>query len=171
MCLSFVWLCEIRWHAIIVDGHSVEELCKALSQARHQPTAIIAKTIKGKGIPGKNPQHCPLFNAQVQTIYKSLLFVWFQLLRIRSGGMPKLCLKTWLRWWWRTCKAVSWTATNTCTLLLPWRTPHPSAWGTSGCQAHPATRLEKRFDIISPGFLWHSKDTREESEDAGCHFQ
>lgn len=39
------------WHAIISDGHSVEELCKALSQPRHQPTAIIAKTVKGKGIP------------------------------------------------------------------------------------------------------------------------
>lgn len=37
-----------------MDGHSVDELCKALSQPRHQPTAIIAKTIKGKGIPG-NP--------------------------------------------------------------------------------------------------------------------
>lgn len=44
--------CEaFGWHAIIVDGHSVEELCKALSQPRHQPTAILAKTIKGKGIP------------------------------------------------------------------------------------------------------------------------
>ncbi|KAF7660765.1 hypothetical protein LDENG_00275960 [Lucifuga dentata] len=44
--------CEaFGWHAIIVDGHSVEELCKALSQPCHQPTAIIAKTIKGKGIP------------------------------------------------------------------------------------------------------------------------
>uniref|UniRef100_A0A8C2ZG73 transketolase n=1 Tax=Cyclopterus lumpus TaxID=8103 RepID=A0A8C2ZG73_CYCLU len=44
--------CEaFGWQAIIVDGHSVEELCKALSQPRHQPTAIIAKTIKGKGIP------------------------------------------------------------------------------------------------------------------------
>ncbi|KAF7207798.1 transketolase isoform X2 [Nothobranchius furzeri] len=44
--------CEaFGWHAIIVDGHSVEELCKALNQPRHQPTAIIAKTIKGKGIP------------------------------------------------------------------------------------------------------------------------
>ncbi|XP_034022386.1 transketolase [Thalassophryne amazonica] len=39
------------WQAIIVEGHSVEELCKALSQPRHQPTAIIAKTTKGKGIP------------------------------------------------------------------------------------------------------------------------
>ncbi|XP_056130390.1 transketolase-like [Lampris incognitus] len=44
--------CEaFGWHSIIVDGHSVEELCKALSQPRHQPTAIIAKTTKGKGIP------------------------------------------------------------------------------------------------------------------------
>ncbi|KAM6981045.1 transketolase [Aplochiton taeniatus] len=44
--------CEaFGWHAIIVDGHSVEELCKALNQPRHQPTAIIAKTTKGKGIP------------------------------------------------------------------------------------------------------------------------
>lgn len=42
------------WHAIIVDAHSVEELCKALSQPRHQPTAILAKTIKGKGIPGNH---------------------------------------------------------------------------------------------------------------------
>lgn len=45
-------LCFPSWHAIIVDGHSVEELCKVLSQPRHQPLAIIAKTIKGKGIPG-----------------------------------------------------------------------------------------------------------------------
>uniref|UniRef100_A0ACB8EHA6 Uncharacterized protein n=2 Tax=Sphaerodactylus townsendi TaxID=933632 RepID=A0ACB8EHA6_9SAUR len=45
--------CEaFGWHAIIVDGHSVEELCKAFGQARHQPTAIIAKTYKGKGITG-----------------------------------------------------------------------------------------------------------------------
>lgn len=35
-----------------MDGHSVEELTKVLSQPRHQPTAIIAKTIKGKGISG-----------------------------------------------------------------------------------------------------------------------
>uniref|UniRef100_A0A3B3D6K8 transketolase n=1 Tax=Oryzias melastigma TaxID=30732 RepID=A0A3B3D6K8_ORYME len=44
--------CEaFGWYSIIVDGHSVEELCKVLSQPRHQPIAIIAKTIKGKGIP------------------------------------------------------------------------------------------------------------------------
>ncbi|XP_041130338.1 transketolase-like [Polyodon spathula] len=38
------------WNTIVLDGHSVEELCKAFCQARQQPTAIIAKTFKGKGI-------------------------------------------------------------------------------------------------------------------------
>lgn len=30
----------------------MEELCKAFGQAKHQPTAIIAKTFKGRGITG-----------------------------------------------------------------------------------------------------------------------
>uniref|UniRef100_A0A8C8RME3 transketolase n=1 Tax=Pelusios castaneus TaxID=367368 RepID=A0A8C8RME3_9SAUR len=45
--------CEaFGWHAVIVDGHSVEELCKAFGQTKNQPTAIIARTLKGKGISG-----------------------------------------------------------------------------------------------------------------------
>ncbi|XP_078517723.1 transketolase [Lissotriton helveticus] len=45
--------CEaFGWNAVVVDGHSVEELCKAFCQAKNQPTAIIAKTFKGKGIKG-----------------------------------------------------------------------------------------------------------------------
>lgn len=44
------------WHAIIVDGHSVEELCKTFGQAKHQPTAIIAKTFEGRGITGIKDQ-------------------------------------------------------------------------------------------------------------------
>ncbi|GAA6108295.1 transketolase [Tachysurus ichikawai] len=44
--------CEaFGWHAVIVDGHNVEELCKALCQPHDQPTCIVALTIKGKGIP------------------------------------------------------------------------------------------------------------------------
>ncbi|GFG33508.1 hypothetical protein Cfor_04979 [Coptotermes formosanus] len=42
------------WHAIVVDGHSVEELCKAFhdaSSAQTKPTAIIAKTYKGRNFP------------------------------------------------------------------------------------------------------------------------
>ena len=41
------------WHTIIVDGHSVEELCKAFWEARQQqdkPTMLIAKTFKGYGM-------------------------------------------------------------------------------------------------------------------------
>jgi len=44
---------------VIVDGHSVEELCKVLNQPRHQPLAIIANTIKGKGIPGEQIKRVP----------------------------------------------------------------------------------------------------------------
>ncbi|XP_072277049.1 transketolase [Pyxicephalus adspersus] len=45
--------CEaFGWHTVVVDGHSVEELCKALTLVKNQPTAIIAKTFKGKGITG-----------------------------------------------------------------------------------------------------------------------
>ncbi|CAH2313136.1 transketolase [Pelobates cultripes] len=45
--------CEaFGWHTVVVDGHSVEELCKAFSPVKNQPTAIIAKTFKGKGISG-----------------------------------------------------------------------------------------------------------------------
>ncbi|KAI5621906.1 transketolase-like, partial [Silurus asotus] len=44
--------CEaFGWHAVIVDGHNVEELCKALCQPQDQPIAIVALTFKGKGIP------------------------------------------------------------------------------------------------------------------------
>lgn len=55
------------WHAIIVDGHSVEELCKAFGQARHQPTAVIAKTFKGRGITGLDsipPIPAPTYSLQ-----------------------------------------------------------------------------------------------------------
>jgi transketolase len=41
-------------NAIVVDGHSVEELCKAFHEAsstKMKPTAIIAKTYKGRNFP------------------------------------------------------------------------------------------------------------------------
>ena len=40
------------WNAIVVDGHSVEELCHAFHQAetcKGKPTCLVAKTLKGKG--------------------------------------------------------------------------------------------------------------------------
>jgi len=48
--------CEaFGWNTYVVDGHDVEELCKALWQAQQvkgKPTAIVAKTFKGKGLNG-----------------------------------------------------------------------------------------------------------------------
>ncbi|XP_039184591.1 transketolase-like protein 1 [Crotalus tigris] len=48
--------CEaFGWNTCVVDGHDVEELCQALWQASQQkgkPTMIVAKTFKGRGIPG-----------------------------------------------------------------------------------------------------------------------
>ena len=41
-----------RWNTYVVDGHNVAELCKTLhdgSTVKGKPTAIIAKTFKGKG--------------------------------------------------------------------------------------------------------------------------
>ena len=40
----------------MIDGHNIEEILKALDAAqtvKGKPTAIIAKTYKGKGLPGK----------------------------------------------------------------------------------------------------------------------
>ncbi|XP_058405769.1 transketolase-like protein 2 [Diceros bicornis minor] len=47
--------CEaFGWNTYLVDGHDVEGLCQAFWQAtqvKNKPTAIIAKTFKGRGIP------------------------------------------------------------------------------------------------------------------------
>lgn len=41
-------------HTLTVDGHDVEELCKAFYSAettKNKPTAVVCKTYKGKGFP------------------------------------------------------------------------------------------------------------------------
>jgi transketolase len=42
------------WHVIKIDGHNIEEIIEALDKAdqvKGKPTVIIARTVKGKGIP------------------------------------------------------------------------------------------------------------------------
>ncbi|KAJ7377928.1 hypothetical protein OS493_025823 [Desmophyllum pertusum] len=44
-----------RWNTIVIDGHDVEAVCRAFHEAKtseDRPTAILAKTYKGKGVPG-----------------------------------------------------------------------------------------------------------------------
>ena len=41
------------WNTLMVDGHDMKQLCEAFEAARSckgRPTAIIAKTVKGKGV-------------------------------------------------------------------------------------------------------------------------
>lgn len=47
-------LVSFGFNALVVDGHDVEALCKAFheaAQTKDKPTAILAKTYKGKGFP------------------------------------------------------------------------------------------------------------------------
>ena len=41
------------WHVIEIDGHNIEEILNAFKEAKEtkgKPTAIVAKTVKGKGV-------------------------------------------------------------------------------------------------------------------------
>src|SRR3954463_8960194 len=42
------------WHAIEIDGHEISEIARAYDEAVREtkgPTLVIARTIKGKGVP------------------------------------------------------------------------------------------------------------------------
>uniref|UniRef100_A0A6Q2XP43 Transketolase n=1 Tax=Esox lucius TaxID=8010 RepID=A0A6Q2XP43_ESOLU len=58
-CERFVRGITMWWNVYVVDGHDVEELCKAFWQApqvKDKPTMIIAKTFKGHGLKGIEDQ-------------------------------------------------------------------------------------------------------------------
>ena len=41
------------WNVMIIDGHNIDEIIEAIEKAKNhkgQPTAIVCKTIKGKGV-------------------------------------------------------------------------------------------------------------------------
>jgi transketolase len=43
-----------NWHVLEVDGHDIQAICRALDdagQCKERPTMIIARTVKGKGVP------------------------------------------------------------------------------------------------------------------------
>jgi transketolase len=47
------------WHAIVVDGHDIAQLLAAFEEAaftKGKPTIILARTLKGKGLPGIEDQ-------------------------------------------------------------------------------------------------------------------
>ncbi|XP_017874633.1 PREDICTED: transketolase-like protein 2 [Drosophila arizonae] len=66
------------FNALVVDGHDVEELCKAFhcaSVTKNKPTAIIAKTLKGKDFPDiedLDNWHGKALGAKAACVIKSL---------------------------------------------------------------------------------------------------
>lgn len=56
-----------RWHVMEIDGHDLEELSQAFSEARRdrfKPTAIVAHTVKGKGV--KYMENVPAWHGSVK---------------------------------------------------------------------------------------------------------
>lgn len=66
------------WHVLVIDGHDMNQIMPALDKARKEkyPTAILAKTIKGYGVPGvenKNGYHGKVFAPrEMDSILKEL---------------------------------------------------------------------------------------------------
>ncbi|XP_075218081.1 transketolase-like [Lycorma delicatula] len=65
-------------NAIVVDGHNIEELCKAFDEAantKNKPTALLCKTLKGKNFPGiqdMNDWHGKPLGVKSQTVIEHL---------------------------------------------------------------------------------------------------
>lgn len=66
------------WHAVRIDGHSIEEICRALDDADHRgkPCVIIAETVKGKGITALEGSfrghNCALTREEYEKAYEEL---------------------------------------------------------------------------------------------------
>ncbi|XP_067907833.1 transketolase-like [Heterodontus francisci] len=82
--------CEaFGWNTEVVDGHSVDELCKAFWQAtlvENKPCVIIAKTMKGKGIEGVEDKE----NWHGKPIPKDKMEEVIQAIKSRILGCKKL---------------------------------------------------------------------------------
>ncbi len=67
------------WHTLAVDGHDLRQVCDALDaaeQLKGRPTMIIAKTVKGKGVPFMEGQfqfhNAPISKAQWDEAMRAL---------------------------------------------------------------------------------------------------
>ena len=84
------------WHAIVVDGHDVAALVAAYAEAEEtkgKPTVILAKTLKGKDLPGENQDGFhgkPVASDEVDETLKSLKA---KLSGAKNGWKPNLPAK------------------------------------------------------------------------------
>jgi len=79
------------WHAIVVDGHDLNQILDALAEARQttgQPTMILARTIKGKGVSfteGKDGWHGRAFK-KGEELDRALAELEQQFVPVPAGG-------------------------------------------------------------------------------------
>ena len=68
-----------NWDSFVVDGHNQEKLLNLINKKQKKPLAIIANTIKGKGIDfmENNPEwhHKNIDKENLKKIYKDLKFL------------------------------------------------------------------------------------------------
>ncbi len=83
------------WHAIVVDGHDLNQILDAFAEARRttgQPTMILARTIKGKGVSfveGKDNWHGKAFK-KGEELDRALAELEQQFVPAPSGQHPDL---------------------------------------------------------------------------------
>ncbi|RMD67111.1 transketolase [Candidatus Pacearchaeota archaeon] len=88
------------WDVQVVDGHSVQQILRALARARTQknPQVILAKTIKGKGvsfIEDKNGWHGKALNEeQLKRALSEIPDVSFPKIRIKAPPKPTKAKRT-----------------------------------------------------------------------------
>lgn len=67
------------WHTLEINGHAVPEILKAVDEAREtmdRPTAIVAHTIKGKGVPFAENNPAFHHNAMTRDQYEQALKIF-----------------------------------------------------------------------------------------------
>jgi transketolase len=80
------------WHPIVIDGHDLPAILDALGEARHttgQPTMILARTIKGKGVSfteGKDGWHGKPFKTG-EELNRALAELERQFVPLPGGGV------------------------------------------------------------------------------------
>jgi transketolase len=83
------------WHAIVIDGHDMDAILDALAEARRttgQPTMILARTIKGKGVSfveGKGGWHGKAFK-KGEELDRALAELERQFVPVPDGPAPNL---------------------------------------------------------------------------------
>ena len=85
-------LISFGWNPIIINGHKIKQIIKAIKKARYssRPTAIIARTIKGKGVSfleNKNNLHGKTLSPQeMREALKEIPEIEFPKAQIKSPG-------------------------------------------------------------------------------------